>query len=268
MNFCKCCGKEIPEGRKFCNSSCAAKYNNKHRTRKPWSEKQRKRVQVPEEQQICKYCGKKLVQGERRVCSECRKYRRFYRITARLVDCTGTPKENYVKALEKLKRLYSQGESTLTLESKLGIPKETIWYSLKNTGVVRDFSEANIVRIKQGREKIREGNPKYKHGWHTTWEGIQVYYRSSYELEFAKKLDSERVPYRMEYKPTFTLYFDSQRNKSRVAKPDFYLPETRELIEIKSRFTYNTQNMVDKFKAYRQAGFRPKLILEGIETEI
>ena len=44
MNFCKCCGKEIPEGRKFCNSSCAAKYNNKHRTRKPWTEEQKRKI--------------------------------------------------------------------------------------------------------------------------------------------------------------------------------------------------------------------------------
>lgn len=30
-NYCLNCGKEIKNGKKFCNSSCAAKYNNKNR---------------------------------------------------------------------------------------------------------------------------------------------------------------------------------------------------------------------------------------------
>lgn len=55
-NYCRQCGQIIhpQEGvpqacsrareKKFCNKTCAAKYNNLHRTRKPWSEETRQRV--------------------------------------------------------------------------------------------------------------------------------------------------------------------------------------------------------------------------------
>lgn len=86
-NFCKQCGKEIPEGRKFCNSSCAAKYNNKHRTRKPWTKEQRKRASCRELKRVsnlrtkglsvkrdgspyvsytCKVCGKQFTRESKR----------------------------------------------------------------------------------------------------------------------------------------------------------------------------------------------------------
>lgn len=44
MNSCLQCGKEIPEGKKFCNSSCSAKYNNSRRVRKPWTQEQREKA--------------------------------------------------------------------------------------------------------------------------------------------------------------------------------------------------------------------------------
>lgn len=63
-------------------------------------------------------------------------------------------------------------------------------------------------------------------------------------------------------------YFDSQKDRTRVAIPNFYLPETNELVEIKGAWTYNEQNMKDKFKAYRESGYKPILILEGKQIEI
>ena len=54
--------------------------------------------------------------------------------------------------------------------------------------------------------------------------------------------------------------------KERVAIPDFYLPRTNEIVEIKSTWTYNKQEMNDKFEAYRNLGYIPKLILDRKEV--
>lgn len=51
------------------------------------------------------------------------------------------------------------------------------------------------------------------------------------------------------------------KKRNRVAIPDFYLPETNEIIEIKSSWTFDKQNMKDKFIAYKKLGYAPKVIL-------
>jgi hypothetical protein len=109
-------------------------------------------------------------------------------------------------------------------------------------------------------------NSKYKHGWHTTWDGKQVFYRSSYELDFCDELDNKKIPYTME--KLRILYWDSQLNKQRVAIPDFYLSDTNEIVEVKSDYTLDKQNMLDKKKAYLEHGYKFKLILEHKEENI
>ena len=111
-------------------------------------------------------------------------------------------------------------------------------------------------------------NPKYKHGWHISWEGIKGYCRSSYEFDYAGYLDNLKISYRIEDNNVTVRYWDSRSETYRLARPDFYLPDTNEIVEIKSRYTYDEQNMKDKFKAYRERGFVPRLVLEGKEIEI
>ena len=58
-------------------------------------------------------------------------------------------------------------------------------------------------------------------------------------------------------------YFDSQKNKYCVSIPDFYIPSTNEIFEIKSDATYNQINMIDRFRKYKQMGYKNySLILE------
>lgn len=78
--LCKCCGKPLSyedKHKTFCNSSCAASYNNLKRVRKPWSEEQRHNLsekvlvkyQTKEPSQttyvprklVCKCCGKEFI---------------------------------------------------------------------------------------------------------------------------------------------------------------------------------------------------------------
>ena len=49
-------------------------------------------------------------------------------------------------------------------------------------------------------------------------------------------------------------YFDSQKNEYRCAIPDFYLPDENLIVEIKSDYTLDEQNMKDKKKAYLENG--------------
>ena len=57
-----------------------------------------------------------------------------------------------------------------------------------------------------------------------------MWYRSSYELAFAELLDSQKIPYKVEAKEARTRYWDSELQRERVAVPDFYLPETNEIV--------------------------------------
>lgn len=90
-------------------------------------------------------------------------------------------------------------------------------------------------------------------GLHTTWDGKTVSYRSSYELDLCRELDAGRIPYLVE---GITVdYYDSVLKKERFAIPDFYLPEQNLIIEVKSSFTFDKTNMLDKVAAYTAEGY-------------
>lgn len=93
-----------------------------------------------------------------------------------------------------------------------------------------------------------------------------MYYRSSYEKEYIEQLNNQHVDFDIE--AIRILYFDTKKNKQRVAIPDIYIPSTNTLVEIKSNYTLDLQNMKDKFTAYKNAGYNCKLILEHKEVDI
>ena len=90
--------------------------------------------------------------------------------------------------------------------------------------------------------------------------------RSSYEIEFANLLDENKILYEVE--ALRINYFDTQRQYERIAIPDFYLPETNTIVEIKSRWTLDLVNMLDKVKEYNENGYDFKLILDHKEVDI
>ena len=81
-----------------------------------------------------------------------------------------------------------------------------------------------------------------------------------------KNLDNKKISYKVE--EIRLEYFDTLLNKKRVAVPDFFLPDTNELVEIKSDFTLDIQEMLDKFKVYKESGYIPRLILEHEEIDL
>ena len=108
-------------------------------------------------------------------------------------------------------------------------------------------------------------NSIYKHGWHKTWDNKKVYLRSSHEFDYAKYLDENKIKYEVEN--LRIEYFGSTSAKMRIAIPDFYLVESNTIVEIKSNYTLDNQNMRDKFIAYKKLGYNTKLILEHKEIE-
>ena len=96
--YCLCCGKELSKWqKKFCSSSCSAKFNNKKRTIhkktsvkvNPCLEdgmvKKEQKSKVEKLKRFCLYCGKELKTNQKKFCcTECsinfhkREHYRFY----------------------------------------------------------------------------------------------------------------------------------------------------------------------------------------------
>lgn len=143
---------------------------------------------------------------------------------------------------------------------------ETLLHIFKEWGFeTRNRSEA-IINSYLNNNLTPPSGPQYKSGWHTTWNGKEIYYRSSYELDYAKYLDEQNIDYEVE--SLRIKYFDSQSKDYRCAIPDFYIPSTNEIIEIKGMYTLDVQNLKDKFERYKQLGYKPKLILEHKEVDL
>ena len=127
----------------------------------------------------------------------------------------------------------------------------------------RTLKEAGNIASLQGKLVSRGGLNQYKCSWHTTWDGNEVYFRSSYELDFAKELDERKIHYEVEN--LRIKYFDTQRNEYRCAIPDFYIPETNTIYEIKSCWTTDIQNLIDKEQEYKKLGYNYILVFEHTE---
>lgn len=129
----------------------------------------------------------------------------------------------------------------------------------------KSLSQAIQENIKMNRLTIPD-TIHYKSGHHTTWDNKVFLLRSGYEFDFAKFLDEQKISYEVE-KIRIT-YFDTQQNKERIAIPDFYIIETNTIIEVKSKWTLDKQNMIDKRDAYLKSGYNFKLWYEHEFVEL
>ena len=57
-------------------------------------------------------------------------------------------------------------------------------------------------------------------------------------------------------------YFDTQENQYRIAIPDFYLPESNTIIEVKATYWLDEINMQNKKASYANLGYKFKLYLD------
>lgn len=180
-------------------------------------------------------------------------------------------------------RVYEEFEKCRNLlieeywDNNLSLPEIVEKYHHKNVGTlgiffkhlnipIRNRSQGQTNAIRMCKRDLMPPPPKYHFGHHIDWQGNNWFFRSSYEEKQMIEYDSKNINYKVE--ALRILYYDTSLCRQRVAIPDFYLPDTNEIVEIKSNYTYNEQNMKDKFKAYVEHGFKPKLILDFKEVEV
>lgn len=269
---CKYCGKIISyKNRKnvFCSRSCATSYNNKLRIRVGWTEEQKNRVRKNEQEFLCKYCGKKI-QKNASVCHECKLYVRRIKTFQKFGLNDGALKDRYEKLKSIIQQDYFENLYSLEMIAKSYEIDLSVVYKIINEefGGCRSQSESILLAIKEGRIDLSNNTnhtEKYNFisGKHKSWDNKIYSYRSSWEDKYMTELDNQKISYI--YEPFTIEYFDSKRNITRYAIPDFFFPDTNEIVELKSSYTLRNQiqEMKDKFESYKKLGYKPKLLLNG-----
>lgn len=292
MTNCIQCNQET-KNQKFCNSSCAAKFNNGNRKKTGYTTKNKYKILVCNcgtEVAASIHCGGRAVK-----CSECKKkqcntcgqksctHPYICKRSELIKNCLytyfgfdlskiGTP--------EVYTEFFRIQDKILDLYSKCSLPEMCDIIGYKNgdanlSNSLRVFKipyRTKSVSVKKailcGRLSLstKEDFCRYKQGWHDTWEGKKIFYRSSYELQYAKQLDEQKIKYDVE--SLRIEYWDSRTCEYRIAIPDFHLLDTNEIVEIKSSWTYDEQNMRDRFKKFKELGYKCKLILDKKDYDL
>lgn len=298
--ICENCGKEHngQYSNRFCSFKCSKSFSTKNDNKKELKEAKciicgktiyiNKRASTTEckcekcnnkYERTCKICGKKFIGNKKQtVCSdECSYINSSLKALSSHfgldLSVKGTPQiiNEFYKIKNELNRLYWKENFSFSDICKKYNYKSNpgnLTKLFRQLGLSRrNFSECVInAYLNNNMPNVYSNQYTYKSEWYTTWNNKEVYLRSSYELDFAKELDENKIDYDVEC--LRIKYFDTQKNKYRCAIPDFYLPESNTIVEIKSNYTYDKQNMKDKFAAYKNLGYKCKLILEHIETTI
>lgn len=290
---CRCCGEKfkslITEKRIFCSKKCQlqniiddkkidyTKIKNskcidcgcdvKIKNNTNYSTVRCEKCKKIYDNKKCKFCGD-IINNKKNICDDCKKYmniKLFKNLNLTINKKLSKVNDEAKNILSEL--YYDKKYSRLQISELLGIDKKSLYiFFVKNNFELRNISDSIYNAIYQGRLKRSELKNQYKTGWHKTWNNNDVYYRSSYELDYCYILDEQKIEYTME--KIRIEYWDSILNKKRIAIPDFYLSKTNELVEIKSNWTFDEQNMKDKILAYKNNGYKVKIILEHKEYNI
>lgn len=276
--ICPKCNNPIPfekRNNKFCSRSCAATHVNLNRVRTPWTTEQKIKLsektthlsngnRIGYKKYICKYCGC-VTPNKRLCCEECKQYLNYTRTFKKLGLTQGSLKNRFDNTQKLLcEEYFDNKESLCTLVKKYNLDVTTIYRFIKNDPRgCRSISDGLKLAIEEGRlDFSKTYHNSFITGQHKSWDGKVYTYRSSWEDKYMNILDERKVNYMFE--PFHIEYYDSIKNTNRYAFPDFYLPDTNEIIELKSTYTLDgkIQEMKDKFKAYEELGYKPKLLLD------
>lgn len=177
-------------------------------------------------------------------------------------DYDNDPKTEFLKIQSMLYTEYHiKCESMLTLMKQFNIPSSKTMDTIFRLFDIdaRSFSESQSKAISTNRVVMPSSNT-FKHIFHTSWFGETFCLRSSYEEDYAKLLDQSQTKYFVEH--LRIKYFHSGQQRYRIAIPDFYLPDTNTIVEVKSNYWLNEPEMLDKKEAYINLGYKFILNLE------
>lgn len=115
--------------------------------------------------------------------------------------------------------------------------------------------------FKDNKLQVTGGAIRSKGSWHNTWFGKKVYLRSQNEINYANILDSKKINYTVEN--LRIEYFDTEQNTYRISIPDFYLPKSNMIVEVKSTYTLKIgkQNLRNKIKEYLNLNYNVMIIV-------
>ena len=256
---CICCGKIIYINKRFNSLKCKCK------------DCKDKYIHT------CKTCGKIFIGTKNQRCcsAECKKINHSKNALIKYFNFNknvlGTIKvfDEYNKIKNDLNHLYWDDNKSFADICKIynySSNPGNLTKIFKQFGLERrNYVDASINAYITGNNHS-ENTYNYHSKWHNTWDGKEVFLRSSYESNYANKLDEQKIKYEVE--SLRIKYFNTKLNEYHCAIPDFYLPETNTIVEIKSTWTLDIQEMKDKVKEYKDLGYNFKLILNNLESNI
>jgi len=183
---------------------------------------------------ICESCGDEFyTKNNILYCKECSKINKRIKTLVKLKVVEKNLKNSKKNAIELLKKEYFENKLSMPqIYKKHNIYQRTVWKFLNDNGIkLRDFSRSASLTYKNGKP-ISSGNNNFHSGYHTTWYGKKVFYRSSYEKRVMDVLDNNKIMYFYE-KKRIEYYFDG---KERTYISDFYFPEKKTIIETKGKY--------------------------------
>ena len=99
-------------------------------------------------------------------------------------------------------------------------------------------------------------NYKYEMGLHTSWEGNEYVYRSSYELILMKYMDLHKIHYLANGRENKIKirYIDPYKDRERSGYPDFYLPDYNVIVETKGECFYDEKDLKARYEVIKKEG--------------
>ena len=277
--YCNCVIPYDKRYNKFCCKNHAASYNNKHRDHSIYeniSNLLKNKSIAPNKNKTkrntCKICG--ALRGECKDSYVCSKYRLFNGLIKFGFDINTKGTEKIIdefyrvrNIIEKFYLLNGSNNDKLIETFNYYCGPSNFHKILKTLDIqTRNLSEGQIFSLESGNRIDMPQVNSYHDEYHKTWDNNIVYLRSSYETDYANILDDNKINYEVE--SLKIKYFDTQLNKERIAIPDFYIRDKNLIVEIKSNFTLDIQNMKDKVISYKNNGYDFKLILEHKEVDL
>jgi len=206
---------------------------------------------------FCKSCDKETTKTKSLFCVDCRKYSSNKKLFLKLGINTTNLQEANSKAVEILyQKYFIEKKSSLMIRDEYKIMLNTLYnFFKKNDLQLRTLSEGIITSMEENRLKhFTFCSKKYKNGYHITWEGKKVWYKSSYELCLMKKLDLIKEKYDVE---KIKIKYINTENKEKIYITDFYLPEKNLILETKGEYFYklDKENIELKKEAVLKKGY-------------